>query len=107
MMSERLGLEALIDATVDLGERDGAHRPGRKTLTVAHAMVTGAGFIDDVEVLRCGDTASVLGHRVMAPSTIGTFLRAFSFGHVRQLDRVNEVALGRAWESGAVPMTLR
>jgi Transposase DDE domain group 1 len=35
-------------------------------------------------------TAAVLSHRVMAPSTLGTFLRAFTFGHVRQLDRVAE-----------------
>lgn len=102
-LSERLGLESLIDETVDLGDREGAYRPGRKTLTVAHAMAGGAGFIDDVDVLRSGDTASVLGHRVMAPSTVGTFLRAFSFGHVRQLDRVNELALGRAWATGAGP----
>ena len=41
------------------------------------------------DVLRSGDVpVGVLGHRVMAPSTLGTFLRAFTFGHVRQLDRV-------------------
>jgi len=40
---------------------------------------------------------------VMAPSTLGTFLRAFTFGHVRQLDRVLDVALRRAWETGATP----
>jgi hypothetical protein len=39
----------------------------------------------------------------MAPSTLGTFLRAFTFGHVRQLDRVLDQALGRAWEAGAGP----
>jgi hypothetical protein len=39
----------------------------------------------------------------MAPSTLGTFLRAFSFGHVRQLDRVLGVLLGRAWTTGAGP----
>ena len=39
----------------------------------------------------------------MAPSTLGTFLRAFTFGHVRQLDRVLDVALARAWEAGAGP----
>ena len=38
--------------------------------------------------------AAVLGHRVAAPSTLGTFLRAFTFGHVRQLDRVLGLALG-------------
>ena len=39
-------------------------------------------------MLRAGATRRVLGHRVMAPSTLGTFLRAFTFGHVRQLDAV-------------------
>ena len=39
----------------------------------------------------------------MAPSTLGTFLRAFTFGHVRQLDRVLDQALARAWAAGAGP----
>ena len=102
-LAERLGLEDLVDETVDLGDRPGAHRPGRKALTVVHGMCVGAEFIDDVDVLRSGATGSVLGHRVMAPSTIGTWLRAFTFGHVRQLDRVNEEALRRAWGLGAGP----
>jgi hypothetical protein len=54
-------------------------------------------------VLRCGQTAIVLGHRVMGPSTVGTFLRAFTFGHVRQLDRLTEQVLARAWAAGAGP----
>jgi hypothetical protein len=45
----------------------------------------------------------VLGHRVAAPSTLGTFLRGFTFGHVRQLDRVLAVCLRRAWAAGAGP----
>jgi Transposase DDE domain group 1 len=39
----------------------------------------------------------------MAPSTLGTFLRAFTFGHVRQLDRLTEQILTRAWTAGAGP----
>ncbi len=39
----------------------------------------------------------------MAPSTLGTFLRSFTFGHVRQLDRLAEAALTRAWAAGAGP----
>jgi len=39
----------------------------------------------------------------MAPSTLGTFLRSFTFGHVRQLDRVAETVMGRAWAAGAGP----
>src|SRR5574341_174311 len=102
-LAERLGLEQAADALIDLGERAGAHRPGRKLLTLVHAMLAGGDCIDDADVLRCGQTASVLGHRVMAPSTLGTFLRSFTFGHVRQLDRLTEQILGRAWAAGAGP----
>ena len=45
----------------------------------------------------------VLGHSVSAPSTLGMFLRAFTFGHVRQLDRVLAGCLERAWATGAGP----
>ena len=43
------------------------------------------------------------GTRSSAPSTLGTFLRAFTFGHVRQLDKVLAECLWRAWEAGAGP----
>ena len=79
----------------------GAAFPGRKVMSLVHGMVTGADSIDDMNVLRAGSTSQVLGHKVMAPSTLGTFLRAFTFGHVRQLDRVLDVALARAWDAGA------
>ena len=102
-LSARLGLEALIDATVRLAGRVGGARPGRKVLTLVHAMIAGASHIDHADMLRAGSTAGVLGHRVMAPSTLGTFLRAFSFGHVRQLEAVNGHALGRGWAAGAGP----
>jgi hypothetical protein len=102
-LAERLGIEQATDQLVDLGDRPGAARPGRKLLTVVHAMVAGGDCIDDVELLRAGATGSVLGHRVMAASTVGTWLRSFTFGHVRQLDRVTETILGRAWAAGAGP----
>jgi Transposase DDE domain group 1 len=102
-LAHRLGIEAVVDQLVDLGERPGAHRPGRKVLTLLHAIIAGADCIDDADVLRTGSTAAVLGHRVMAPSTLGTFLRGFTFGHVRQLDRVAETLMGRAWAAGAGP----
>ena len=95
----RLGLEQAADQLINLGERPGAARPGRKILTVVHSLVAGGDCIDDVEMLRAGASASVLGHRVMAASTVGTFLRAFTFGHVRQLDRVCGELLARAWAS--------
>jgi len=102
-LSQRLGLEALINRTVRLVGRVGGARPGRKVLTLMHAMIAGASHIDHSDVLRAGSTSNVLGHRVMAPSTLGTFLRAFTFGHVRQLEAVIGHALARAWALGAGP----
>ncbi len=67
------------------------------------AMTLGADCIEDCDVLRAGRTGLVLGHRVVAPSTLGTFLRAFTFGHVRQLDRVLDQLIGRAWSTDAGP----
>ena len=99
----RLGLEALVNSTVRLVRRAGGARPGRKVLTLVHAMAVGADCIDDANRLRAGATGGVLGHRVMAPSTIGTFLRAFTFGHVRQLEAVIGRAIERAWGLGAGP----
>jgi hypothetical protein len=97
----RLGLEALIDGWV----KTGSARPGRKILTLVAAMLAGATHIDHVDMLRAGATQRVLPFKVMAPSTIGTFLRSFTFGHVRQLDAVCSRVLARAWEAGAGPGT--
>jgi hypothetical protein len=109
-LAERLGLEQAADELIDLGNRPGPARPGRKLLTLVHSLVAGGDGIDDVEVLGAGATASVLGHRVMAASTVGTFLRLFTLGHVGQLDRLAEVALTRGWAVGAGaghgPMTI-
>jgi hypothetical protein len=102
-LAERLGIEQAADALIDLGERAGAAHPGRKLLTLVHTMIAGGDCIDDAALLRCGATSRVLGHRVMAPSTLGTFLRAFTFGHVRQFDRLTEQVLARAWGAGAGP----
>ena len=95
----RLGLETLIDAWV----RTGSIRPGRKVLTLVAAMIAGATHIDHVDMLRAGATQRVLPFKVMAPSTIGTFLRSFTFGHVRQLDAVLSRTLERAWAVGGGP----
>jgi len=100
---DRLGIEQVVDETLDLGERPGGARPGRKLLTLVCSALVGGDSIDDADVLRCGETERVLGQRVMAPSTLGTFLRSFTFGHVRQLDRAFETILGRAWAAGAGP----
>jgi hypothetical protein len=102
-LAARLGVEALVDEAVDLGDRPGAANAGAKVMTLISAMALGADCIDDCDVLRAGRTGQVLGHAVAAPSTLGTFLRSFSFGHVRQLDRVLGEALTRAWSAGAGP----
>ncbi len=102
-LAQRLDIEGLGDQMITLGERPGAFRPGRKVMSLVHALIAGGDCIEDANVLRTGSTAQVLGHRVMAPSTLGTFLRSFTFGHVRQLDRLAEAALTRAWAAGAGP----
>ena len=102
-LAARLGLERLANATIDLSGRVGGFKPGRKILTIVHAMVAGASHIDHADMLRAGSTGEVLGHRVMAPSTLGTFLRAFTFGHVRQFEKLIGEALGAAWALGAGP----
>ncbi len=98
VLSEMLGLEVLAEELVEVHPF-----PGRRVATLVHAMVAGAQCIDDADVLRSGSTVEVLAHKVMAPSTLGTFLRAFSFGHVRQLDKLSEAMLTRAWSLGAGP----
>ncbi len=53
---------------------------------------------------RCGgQTERVLDCTVKAPFTLGTFLRSFQWGHMRQLDRVSHELLARAWAAGAGP----
>src|SRR3954466_2916131 len=71
-------------------------------MTLLAAMLLGADCIDDCDVLRSGRLAALLG-RVAAPSTLGTFLRAFTFGHVRQLAGLLAETLERAWQAGAGP----
>jgi hypothetical protein len=103
-LADRLGVQELVNESVWLPYgTPGAALPGRKVMTLVHGMIAGADSIDDMDLLRAGSTQAVLGHRVMAPSTLGTFLRAFSFGHVRQLDHVLDELIGRAWASGVGP----
>ena len=99
----RLGLEALVDQSVRLVGRVGGARPGRKVLTLIASILVGGSHIDHADRLRAGATQTVLPFRVMAPSTLGTFLRSFTFGHVRQLDRVIGETIRRAWSLGAGP----
>jgi DDE family transposase len=100
----RLGIEALAVDLVRLRrDRPGAANAGRKVMALIYAMVLGADSIDDTGVLRAGRTGRLLGGWLPAPSTLGTFLRAFTFGHVRQLDALLGRSIERAWKAGAGP----
>ena len=103
-LAGRLGIERLVGRFVRLRrDRPGAANAGRKVMALIYGMLLGADCIDDCEVLRAGRTRRLLGGWLPAPSTLGTFLRAFTFGHVRQLDRVLAETLTRAWRAGAGP----
>ena len=103
-LASRLGIEALAGELVRLRrDRPGAANAGRKVMALLYAMVLGADSIDDTAVLRSGRTGRLLGGWIAAPSTLGTFLRAFTFGHVRQLDALLGRSLERAWKAGAGP----
>ncbi|MHB1534419.1 MAG: IS1380 family transposase [Acidimicrobiales bacterium] len=102
-LAEHLGLREVFEDHVDLGDAPGRANVGHKAMTVIHAVLAGADSIDDCGVLRAGASGALLGHAVAAPSTIGTFLRSFTWGHTRQLDAVAGEVLARAWAAGAGP----
>lgn len=97
-LAGHLGLEAATDQVCTVG-----FRPGRKLSTLVSSLVAGGTCIDDIDALRAGATARVLGHDTVAATTVGHWLRDITFGHVRQLDRVAETMLSRAWAMGAGP----
>ncbi len=86
-----------------MGRAPGRANTGDKMMTLVASALAGGDCIDDADVLRTGGTACTLGSVVKAPSTLGTFLRSFRWGHVRQLDRVSRELLARAWKAGAGP----
>ena len=102
-LAHHLGLAELVDNHVDLGDAPGQANTGDKLLTLVASALAGGGCIDDADALRAGGTEQVLGCVVKAPSTLGTFLRSFRWGHVRQLDRVSRESLAQAWAAGAGP----
>jgi hypothetical protein len=102
-LAQHLGLKDLVDEHLDLGDKPGRAHVGDKLLTLVMSALAGGDCIDDAGALRAGGTERVLGFRVKAASTLGTFLRSFRWGHVRQLDRVSRELLARAWAAGAGP----
>ena len=99
----RLGLPQLLRKHLDLGGAPGRANTGDKMMTLVASALAGGDCIDAADVLRAGGTARVLGFTAKAPSTLGTFLRSFRWGHVRQLDRVSRELLARVWKAGAGP----
>jgi hypothetical protein len=102
-LAHHLGLRELVNRHLNLGRTPGQANRGDKLLTLIMSALAGGDCIDDSDALRAGGTERVLGFRVKAPSTLGTFLRSFRWGHVRQLDRVSRELLARAWAAGAGP----
>ncbi len=102
-LAAHLDLKALVDECLDLGKKPGAPNSGDKLMTLVMSALAGGDCIDDAAALRAGGTERVLGIAVKAPSTLGTFLRSFRWGHVRQLDAVSRHLLARAWAAGAGP----
>ncbi|HVM01949.1 MAG TPA: transposase [Acidimicrobiales bacterium] len=102
-LAQHLGLRELFDDHVDLGDAPGHANVGHKAMTLIHSALAGGDSIDDADALRAGSTQAALGHAVLAPSTLGTFLRSFTWGHARQLDKVAGELLARAWGAGAGP----
>jgi hypothetical protein len=85
-LAERAGLQRLAAEHVRIDD-PGGRFAGVKVPALVAGMVAGADSIEDMDLLRHGGMARLFGG-VRAPSTLGTFLRTFTFGHVRQLDAV-------------------
>src|SRR2546429_2390694 len=102
-LAQQLGMRELFDRYVDLGDAPGRANLGIKAMTLVHSALAGGDCIDDADRMRLADTPAVLGHGVRAPSTLGTFLRSFTWGHVSQLEKVQDELLCRAWAAGAGP----
>lgn len=109
-LAEQAGLARLGDERLTVPTHKGANA-GRKLASLVAGMAAGADSIDDMALLRHGAMGKIF-HRPYAPSTLGSFLRAFTFGHVRQADAIasrfllalaeGTELLGREDDSGTV-----
>ena len=98
-----LGFCKLVQQRLGLGDAPGQANNGDKKMTRAASALAGGDCINDADVLRAGGTVGVLDCMAKVPSTPGTFLRSFSWGHFRQLERVSRELLARARQAGAGP----
>ena len=103
LLLQGLGIGDLAATKLILGNPAANPNCADKLLTLICSSLTGGDCIDDADVLRAGDTARILGFRVKAPSTLGTFLCAFRWHNMRQLDAISRIALKRAWAMGDGP----
>jgi len=101
---QRLGMPGVVRRGLRLPGSVGANSDA-KVATVIMGMLAGADSIDDLDVLRAGATGRLLG-AAKAPSTIGTWLRSFTYGHLRQLDAIARQLLLVCWAAGAGPHRL-
>jgi hypothetical protein len=92
-LAARCGLATLLAERLHVAARGGANATA-KILALIAGMIAGANCIDDMDLLRHGGMGRLFTD-VRAPSTLGTFLRVFTFGHVRQLDAVAAGLLAR------------
>jgi hypothetical protein len=99
-LAERCGLRTLLIKHVKITAKGGANA-ATKILVIVAGMVAGADSITDMDLLRHGGMARLFDG-IRAPSTLGTFLRLFTFGHVRQLDAVAARLLTRL--AGCTPV---
>jgi Transposase DDE domain group 1 len=92
-LASRCGLPELLAQRLTLAG-NGAANAGAKVIALVAGMICGADSISDMDLLRHGGMPRLF-EQVRAPSTLGTFLRRFTFGHVRQLDAVAARLLAR------------
>ncbi|GAA1024798.1 IS1380 family transposase [Acrocarpospora pleiomorpha] len=92
-LAQRCGLDALVGEYVQIAGPAGANAPAKLASVIA-GMACGADSIEDLDALRHGGMRKLFDG-VRAPSTLGSFLRAPTWGNVRQLEKVNRRMLAR------------
>jgi hypothetical protein len=92
-LAQRCGLATLLASRLKIAAKGGSNA-AVKVLALVAGMICGADSVDDMDLLRHGGMGRLFAG-VRAPSTLGTFLRCFTFGHVRQLDAVAAGLLAR------------
>jgi hypothetical protein len=95
-LAQRSGLSQLLADKVHVASpriKSGSANPAPKLATLVAGMCAGADCIDDIDIVRSGGMKTLFGD-VYAPSTVGTLLREFTFGHARQLESVLGAHLG-------------